>query len=161
MFFLFSFSVQTWKCTSKNFPFIFITYTSKSFYFSAFIKTSLQSMHITLISFVARKLFPHERHLYFLVLHLGFLGCILFLSVSPSPPPFPGKTVMSMIPSLLISMGFFIPCSFSTFLNASPGSVILQPMYCPCDIIKPLFSASSLNFLLWYTSFFLCYVDSY
>lgn len=128
-------------------------YTSKSSYFSTFINTSLQSIHITLISFVARKLFPHDGHLYFLVLHFGFWGCILFLSVSPSPLPFLGKTIMSMMPSLLISMGFSIPCSFSTFLNSPLGSVLLHPMYFPCDMISPLFSAYSLNFLLWYLPF--------
>ena len=61
------------------------------FYFSAFINTSLQSMHITLISFVARKLFPHEGHLYFLVLHFGFLGCILFCQFHHSHCHFPVK----------------------------------------------------------------------
>lgn len=61
---------------------------------------SSQSIHITLIAFVARKLLPQQGQIYFLVL-LGFFGLIV---VAPFPDFPPDTPILEDVP-LTISRG--------------------------------------------------------
>lgn len=121
------------------YPFHSVSPFHYSHYTLTLINCSLQSIHNTLISFVALKLFIQQGHWYFLV--LVFPGCIV-----PAVP----NGGRSNAPSLLISKGFCIPFSSMVDIKFCVGDVTLQPMYFADVMDKSRFSASSLKCLLWY-----------